>query len=71
MTTTELLRLYPEAGAIYDTGSHYAIVQGDLTILADHGTGKMERMLPTYSDELAKICRGAIPVWPADLDDDD
>ena len=70
MSIKDILGEYPLAQSIYDTGKYYAITQGDSTILIGHDSTAAVRMLPTYSEELAEICKNAIPVWPSDLNDD-
>lgn len=68
-TIKKILAEYPAAQSIYNTGKYLAVTLGEVTILMDPNTLKADRMLPTYSQELADICKSAIPVWPDDLDD--
>jgi len=66
----QILKEYPDTGSIYDTGEYYVLTAGDISTLLKHDL-TFVRHIPTYDEELAEICKNAIPVWPSDLYDEE
>lgn len=65
----QILKDYPSAYAVYDTGKYYGVATPDESFyLVNKDNYKTEIVLLRYQKEAIKLIENAIPVWFADDD---